>query len=77
MVYLELAMAYEASGEAEKTITIYSTLTTSHIKEIKLNAKQLLYGIEAMDFMRNDLKAKSFFPKKISQTFIDTTGLSS
>ena len=74
-IYLELAMAYEASGETEKAITVYSTLTTSRIEEIKFNAKRLLYGIEAMNFMRNDLKAKSFSRKKVSQTFIDTTGM--
>lgn len=74
-VFLELAMAYEALGETDKAILVYSNLSNSRIEKIKINARRLLYGIEAMNFMRNDLKAKSFSREKASQTFIDTTGM--
>lgn len=75
-VFLELAMAYEASGKTDEAIYVYTTLTKSRIENIKFNAKKLLYGIEAMNFMRNDIKSDSFQRKKTTQTFIDTTGLS-
>ncbi|KAL7565024.1 hypothetical protein ACA910_020736 [Epithemia clementina (nom. ined.)] len=74
-VFLELAMAYEAVGRTDEAITVYSTLTKCRIEEIKHNAKRLLYGIEAMEFMRNEVKDSSFSRKKIQNTFIDTTGL--
>lgn len=74
-MFLELAMAYEALGETDKAILVYSNLSNSRIEKIKINARRLLYGIEAMNFMRNDLKAKSFSREKASQTFIDTTGM--
>jgi hypothetical protein len=59
-VFLELAMAYEAEGRVPEAITVYSTLTTCRIEEIKANAKRLLYGIEAMQFMRNEAKSAEF-----------------
>lgn len=74
-VFLELAMAYEAMGETDKAIQVYSTLSYCRIEKIKISAQRLLYGIEAMNFMRNDVKAKSFSREKASQTFIDTTGM--
>jgi len=74
-VFLELAMAYEASGRTEEAITVYTTLTTSRMENIKFSAKRLLYGIEAMNFMRNDAKVDSFSRKAATTTFIDTTGL--
>lgn len=74
-VYLELAMAYEASGRLEEASVVYKTLSKSRIEEIKINAKRLLYGLEAMQFMRNNLGSKDFSRKKVRNTFIDTTGL--
>mmetsp|Transcript_7652 Transcript_7652/g.10907 ORF Transcript_7652/g.10907 Transcript_7652/m.10907 type:complete len:754 (+) Transcript_7652:138-2399(+) len=74
-VFLELAMAYEAVGRTDEAIAVYRTLTTCRIEDIKFNAKRLLYGIEAMNFMRDEAKAKDFSRKKAQQTFIDTTGL--
>lgn len=74
-VFLELAMAYEAVGRTSEAIQIYTTLSTSRMENIKYNAKRLLYGIEAMQFMRNEAKSKAFSRKQASQTFIDTTGL--
>jgi len=74
-VFLELAMAYEAVGRSNEAIRVYTELSTSRIEEIKINAKRLLVGIEAMQFMRDDLKAEGFQKKKATQTFIDTTGL--
>jgi len=68
-------MAYEASGRTEEAITVYTTLTTSRMENIKFSAKRLLYGIEAMNFMRNDAKVDSFSRKAATTTFIDTTGL--
>lgn len=73
-VFLELAMAYEAVGRTQEAITVYGTLSNSRIEEIKFNAKRLLYGIEAMNFMRDDLKSSDFSRKKTRQTFIDSTG---
>lgn len=73
-VFLELAMAYEAVGRTEEAIAVYSKLTQSRIEDIKFNAKRLLYGIEAMQFMRNEVRASSFSRKKVSQEFIDLTG---
>ena len=75
-VYLELAMAYEANGRAEEALTVYRRLTErSRVVDVRQNAKKLLYGMEAMDFMRNDAKAAAFQRKAASQTFIDATGL--
>jgi hypothetical protein len=74
-VFLELAMAYEAEGRTQEAVTVYTTLSKSRMEEIKFDAKRLLYGIEAMQFMRNEAKLESFGRKKIRNTFIDTTGL--
>lgn len=74
-VFLELGMAYEAVGRTEEAIIVYRTLSSSRIEEIKLNAKKLLYGIEAMQFMRDEVGSKAFSRQKIKNTFIDTTGL--
>lgn len=74
-VFLELAMAYEAVGRSNEAIRIYTVLSNSRIEKVKINAKRLLVGIEAMQFMRDDLKAEGFQRKKTTQTFIDTTGL--
>ena len=74
-VFLELAMAYEAMGKADEAITIYKTLTKCRIEEIKINAKKLLYGIEAIEFMKNDVGSAEFSRKRAKNTFIDTTGM--
>ncbi|CAB9497794.1 expressed unknown protein [Seminavis robusta] len=74
-VFLELAMAYEAVGRTQEAITVYTTLSKSRIEETKYNAKRLLYGIEAMQFMRDEARSPEFSRKKIRNTFIDTTGL--
>jgi len=74
-VFLELAMAYEAVGRSDEAVRVYTQLTFSRIEEIKMNSKRLLTGIEAMQFMRDDLKAPGFQKGKSTQTFIDTTGL--
>lgn len=74
-VFLELAMAYEAVGRTSEAIQVYTALTTSRMDDVKYNAKKLLYGIEAMQFMRDEAKSEAFSKKKASQTFIDTTGL--
>lgn len=74
-VFLELAMAYEAVGRTSEAIQVYTALSTSRMDDVKFNAKKLLYGIEAMQFMRNEAKIEAFSRKKTTQTFIDTTGL--
>ena len=74
-VFLELAMAYEAEGRTQEAVTVYTTLSKCRIEEIKFDAKRLLYGIEAMQFMRNEARSEAFSRKKIRSTFIDTTGL--
>ncbi len=74
-VFLELAMAYEASGKLEEASFVYRTLSKSRIEEIKINASRLLYGLEAMLFMRDNVGSKAFSRTKVRNTFIDTTGL--
>jgi len=73
-VFLELAMAYEAEGKTEQAIALYAVLTKSPIEQIKNNADKLLYGLEAMNFMRNEAKLKDFSRRKAAETFIDATG---
>ncbi|KAL7536330.1 hypothetical protein ACHAXR_007083 [Thalassiosira sp. AJA248-18] len=73
-VFLELAMAYEAEGKTDQAIGLYAALSKSPIEQIKMNADKLLYGLEAMNFMRNEAKLKDFSRKKAAETFIDATG---
>jgi len=73
-VFLELAMAYEAVGKTEEARSIYSALCDSRNEEVQSNAKRLIVGIEAMQFMRDEVKDENFSRKSASQTFIDTTG---
>ncbi|KAL3789103.1 hypothetical protein HJC23_008565 [Cyclotella cryptica] len=73
-VFLELAMAYEAEGNTDQALGLYATLTKSPIEEIKSNADKLLYGLEAMNFMRNEAKIKEFSRRRVGETFIDATG---
>lgn len=73
-VFLELAMAYEAEGKTDEAIGLYAALTKSPIEQIKMNADKLLYGLEAMNFMRNEAKLKEFSRKNAADTFIDATG---
>lgn len=74
-VFLELAMAYEAVGRTSEAITVYTALSRSPIERIKLNAQKLMYGLEAMNFMRNEVKDEAFSRSNIRNNFIDTTGL--
>jgi len=74
-VFLELAMAYEAVGRTQEAVTVYRTLSNCRIEDIKYNAKRLLYGLEAMQFMRDEVGSKEFSRKRVKNTFIDTTGL--
>ncbi|KAL7483216.1 hypothetical protein ACHAW6_008868 [Cyclotella cf. meneghiniana] len=73
-VFLELAMAYEAEGNTDQALGLYATLTKSPIEEIKTNADKLLFGLEAMNFMRNEAKIKEFSRRRVGETFIDATG---
>ena len=73
-VFLELAMAYEAEGQTDKAIGLYAALSKSPIDEIKGNADKLLYGLEALNFMKDEAKLKDFSRKKAAETFIDATG---
>ena len=50
-VFLELAMAYEASGRTQEAYQVYKTLSTCRMEEVKFQARRLLYGLEAMEFM--------------------------
>jgi len=50
-VFLELAMAYEASGRTQEAYQVYKTLSTCRMEEVKYQARRLLYGLEAMEFM--------------------------
>ena len=73
-VFLELAMAYEAEGKTEQAIALYAALAKSPIETIKMNADKLLYGLEAIKFMRDEAKMKEFSRKAAAETFIDATG---
>eukprot|EP00429_Kryptoperidinium_foliaceum_P004409 CAMPEP_0176019980 /NCGR_PEP_ID=MMETSP0120_2-20121206/9667_1 /TAXON_ID=160619 /ORGANISM="Kryptoperidinium foliaceum, Strain CCMP 1326" /LENGTH=695 /DNA_ID=CAMNT_0017353067 /DNA_START=394 /DNA_END=2478 /DNA_ORIENTATION=+ len=72
-VFLELAMAYEATGRTQEAYQVYKTLSNCRMEDVKFNAKRLLYGLEAMEFMRD--VSSEFSRQKIKNTFIDTTGL--
>jgi len=74
-VFLELGMAYEACGKTSEAITVYQTLSQSRMDDVKKDAKRLLYGIEAMEFMRNEVKAKNFQRQKIRDDYIDVSVL--
>jgi len=73
-VFLELAMAYEAEGKTDQAMALYASLAKSPIETIKMNADKLLYGLEAMTFMRDEAKLKEFSRKAAAETFIDATG---
>lgn len=75
-IFIELGMAYEAAGRTSEAITVYSSLTNSRMEETKNQAKRLLYGIEAMQFMRENVNESAFSRKRATSVFIDTTGLS-
>jgi tetratricopeptide (TPR) repeat protein len=72
-VYLELAMAYEAVGRTKEAYQVYKTLSECRMEDVKYNAKRLLYGMEAMEIMRD--VSSEFSRKKTRSTFIDATGL--
>jgi tetratricopeptide (TPR) repeat protein len=74
-VFLELAMAYEAVGRTEEAIAVYTTLSKCRMEDIKHNAKRLLYGLEAMQFMQKNVKSSEFSRKRAKNVFVDTTGL--
>ena len=73
-VFLNLAMLYEAEGKTDQALSLYATLSKSTINKIKVNAEKLLYGLEAMRFMRDEAKIKEFSRRKVADTFIDATG---
>lgn len=72
-VYLELAMAYEAVGRTKEAAQVYKTLSECRMEDVKYNAKRLLYGLEAMEVMKE--VSSDFSRKKTRNTFIDATGL--
>jgi len=72
-VYLELAMAYEAVGRTKEAYQVYKTLTECRMEDVKYDAKRLLYGMEAMEIMK-DISSE-FSRTKTRNTFIDATGL--
>lgn len=73
-VFLNLAMLYEAEGKTDQALSLYRTLAKSPNERIKINADKLLYGLEAMRFMRDEAKLKDFSRKSYADTFIDATG---
>mmetsp|Transcript_11448 Transcript_11448/g.17235 ORF Transcript_11448/g.17235 Transcript_11448/m.17235 type:complete len:640 (+) Transcript_11448:151-2070(+) len=72
-VFLELGMAYEACGRSSEAATVYNILAGSRMDDVKKDAKRLLYGMEAMDIMRNELKLSGFQRKKIRDDYIDVS----
>jgi hypothetical protein len=73
-VYLDLAMAYEAVGRTKEAYQVYKTLSECRLEDVKHNAKTLLYGMEAMEIMR-DVSSDFFSRTTTRNTFIDATGL--
>eukprot|EP00956_Cyclotella_meneghiniana_P043731 scaffold284863_cov93-Cyclotella_meneghiniana.AAC.4 len=49
-------------------------LNLAMLYEAEANADKLLYGLEAMQFMRNEAKIKEFSRRSAADTFIDATG---
>ena len=47
-IWLELAMAYEATGQRQRAQDIYKRLARSAVETVHRSARQLSYGIEAM-----------------------------
>lgn len=72
-VFLELAMAYEAVGRTQEAYKVYQTLSKCRMEDVKYNAKRLLYGLEAIELMRD--VSPDFSRQEVKNTFIDTTGL--
>lgn len=74
-VFLELGMAYEACGRSSEAANVYNILSGSRIDDVKKNARSLLYGMEAMDLMRNELKLSGFQRKKIRENCVDVSSV--
>ncbi len=72
-LFLELGMAYEAIGRKSEAVTVYTNLSTSARGKIKTDAKRLLFGAEAMEFMKYEDTTNK---EAISSQFIDTSILS-
>ena len=72
-VFLELAMAYEATGRTKEAYQVYKTLSDCRMEDVKYHARRLKYGLEAMDFMK-DISTE-FSRKKATSTFIETSKL--
>jgi len=52
-VFVEYAMALEASGDREKALGIYKKVASQNSDEaVRRQAKQLMFGFEAMDFFK-------------------------
>jgi len=65
-VYLNLALAYEQAGERPKAKAIYTKLQRNGDPNIAGTAKQLLFGFEAMEFMKvNTSTAMSSEERKV------------
>ena len=76
-VFLELAMALEATGCTENATMLYTSLANSCKQpDVKRNAKQLLYGLEAMDFLR--IKGEDIISKNEAKKaqYVDVSVLS-
>jgi hypothetical protein len=67
-------MSYEAVGRTSEACQVYQTLSTCRMEDVKFDAKRLLFGMEAMAVMRD--VSSEFSRKKITSTFVDTTGFS-
>ena len=52
-MFVEYAMALEASGDREKALGIYKKVASQNSDEaVRRQAKQLMFGFEAMDFFK-------------------------
>jgi len=66
-------MAYEANGRTREAAQVYKTLSECRMEDVKYDAKRLLYGLEAMEVMKE--VSPDYNRKKTRNAFIDATGL--
>jgi hypothetical protein len=73
-VFLELGMAYEAVGRRSEAATVYTELVKSGGGSVRQDARRLLLGMEAMEFMRAEVSEEE--RREMRKDFIDTSVLS-
>ena len=75
--FLELAMAYEASGRVTSAVQVYTALVANGVGRIRTDAKRLLFGLEAMTVLKTTDLGTSNAKENARSQFIDTNVLNS